>query len=771
MIAARIIAMLMQAAGATVEGRVSESGGGPVVGATVVIDRASMSGTTDSSGHFRLVGAPEGRWVLRVTAPGHRASETAVVIPPSGVIRIGVELVRMPTAVIPARSDSALLDTTRVTSLSAMRSEAPRIERQMFEQMPNVGRMSMGIDELKAAPRFFSEADLLRTVQLFPGVEARNDFSAGMNVRGGEADQNLVMLDGFPIYNPFHLGGLFGTFVEPMVGRVEVFTGAFPASYGNRLSSVLDVRSATEPRKGLHGTANVSLIASQLSLGSSMAEGMGSWKIAGRRTYIDQAVKRLTPEEVPYDFQDIQTFVTREFAGGLRASLTGYAGHDQFRQVNDDGSVEKFSWGNRVLGVAAAKSLAAPRSLGRLGSDSLLMEQRLSVSTFDADVDIIGGAATIRSPVRDLRASGVLAAFAPRHTRSLGWEVAHQDLRYESNFTIPIFPSDTQHQALVSAGLYYNDLWRPNASWVIDAGLRLDAVPDNEWAGLSPRLSAKYFVNPDRAFTAAVGQFAQWVRSIAREEVPVRPLDFWVASDARYPVSISRHYIVGTEGWIDRNRGYRVEGFLKTYRDLLERNPLDDQQRADDDYQRLDGHSLGFDVMLRHMRSQRFNGWIAYTFAVNTRRDSAGHSWSPAQDRRHDVNVVGTRLFRKGSIGFRYNYASGTPYTFITGSFTTERYDPVTKTFTTATEDVDFDHYLVDGRNDRRLPGTQRLDLSFVRDGHIRGVAVSPYLSVVNTTNAKNVFTYVFDYTQRPPTRTTVHQLSIVPTIGLAIAW
>src|ERR1043165_1511450 len=138
--------------------------------------------------------------------------------------------------------DSVKRDTTRVTTLGPMRSEATRIERQIFEQAPAIGRMSIGVDEIKAAPRFFSEADLLRTVQLLPGVEAKNDFSAGMNVRGGESDQNLVLLDGYPIYNPFHLGGLFGTFIEPMVGRVDLFTGAFPAAYGNRLSSVLDSR-------------------------------------------------------------------------------------------------------------------------------------------------------------------------------------------------------------------------------------------------------------------------------------------------------------------------------------------------------------------------------------------------------------------------------------------------------------------------------------------------------------------------------------------------
>jgi hypothetical protein len=316
------------------------------------------------------------------------------------------------------KPDSTRRDTTKVTTLAPVRSEATRIERQLFEQVPAVSRLSIGADELKAAPRFFSEADLLRTVQLMPGVEARNDFSAGMNVRGGEADQNLVLLDGYPIYNPFHLGGLFGTFVEPMVGRVEIFTGAFPASYGNRLSSVLDVRSAVEAREGIHGTANVSLIASQVSVGSSVAAGMGGWKVAARRTYIDAMTRALAPNELPYDFRDLQGHFEREFLNGIRASITGYAGHDQFRYDQDADTVT-FGWGNRVLGATVGKAVAKPTLFGRAAGDSLLMEQRASISTFKADIGL-GPLVQVHSPLRDVRTSGVFAFFMPKHTRSVG---------------------------------------------------------------------------------------------------------------------------------------------------------------------------------------------------------------------------------------------------------------------------------------------------------------------------------------------------------------
>ena len=128
-------------------------------------------------------------------------------------------------------------DTTRrpVPTLPAVETVAPRDERLTFEQKPNIGTITITGRELTSAPRFFGEADVLRAVRLLPGVTARNDYSVGMNVRGGETDQNLVLLDGYPIYNPFHMAGLFGAFVEPMVDRVDFMTGAFPARYGGRL--------------------------------------------------------------------------------------------------------------------------------------------------------------------------------------------------------------------------------------------------------------------------------------------------------------------------------------------------------------------------------------------------------------------------------------------------------------------------------------------------------------------------------------------------------
>src|SRR5690348_10336657 len=189
----------------------------------------------------------------------------------------------------PPTPDSARKADTlsrRPVTLPTVHTEAPRTERRLFETAPNVSVLSVTARDLGRAPRFFAEADVLRALQLMPGVEARNDYNAGMNVRGGEADQNLILLDGYPVYNPFHFGGLFGTFIDPTIARVDMRTGGFPAQFGGRLSSVLNVRSTEDDRRGLHGTTEVSLVASTLSLGGALGAG-GSWLVAGRRTHAD----------------------------------------------------------------------------------------------------------------------------------------------------------------------------------------------------------------------------------------------------------------------------------------------------------------------------------------------------------------------------------------------------------------------------------------------------------------------------------------------------
>jgi hypothetical protein len=324
-------------------------------------------------------------------------------------------------------------------------------------------------------------------------------------------------------------------------------------------------------------------------------------------------------------------------------------------------------------------------------------------------------------------------------------------------------------QRPISGSAFIDDLWRPSPRWLIETGLRGDALSGRPWAALSPRLSAKFFVNLDFALTGAVGRFAQWTHSLAREDIPVRLFDFWLASDSGIPVSSAWHYIGGMERWFGTARLARVEGFYKRYGTLLESNPQEDPGMRGDEFYPVQGNSYGVDVLLRQFETpnHRFSGWISYTYAVAARTQDTLR-YFPGHDRRHDLNIVATWRLAKYMFGARLGYATGTPYTDIVGEIVRRVYDPGLNAFGTrgGTPQTEF----VGGpRNAARLPTTQRLDLDVTRTYHVRGTTIAPFFSVVNAYNAKNVFLYVFDYEKAPPTRESISQFPILPSAGVTI--
>jgi hypothetical protein len=654
-------------------------------------------------------------------------------------------------------------------TLPTIQTTAPRDERIVFEQKPNVGTITITGRELTSAPRFFGEADVLRAVRLLPGVTARNDYSVGMNVRGGEADQNLVLLDGYPIYNPFHMGGLFGAFVEPMVDRVDFMTGGFPAAYGGRLSSVLAVHSAVEPRAGMHGRADVSMIATTVAVGSGMQQGRGTWTVAARRTYADQVANILyKPGSLPYHFRDLQAHVTRVLPGSVQLSFTAYDNVDLLTQSSLEDGIFDLTWGNRLVGATLSRSFDnAPRLLGMSLGDSVRVEQRLSRSRFDVHMNLFESVLTLNNRVIDDRAAGSIATYTARHARRVGYDLAAQRFSFDANYPLILYPSDSIVNRNTTAGVYYDDLWRPNRRWILQMGARVDAVTNGGPPIFQPRVSAKYFLNPDLALTAAVGQFAQSTHSLAREDVPIRALDFWVGSGEGAPMSRAQHYIVGVERWLPKSRALRVEAFLKQYPNLIEQNNYSDPSIRGDEFLRIHGYSYGADLMLRQFDAGRFGGWLAYSFAVSKRVDASGVEFNPGQDRRHDLNLVSNWAGPRYTVSARFNLATGTPYTVVTGQYDRREYDPTRHAFDFST----MPQFVTGPRNAERLPLSQRLDLSVTRNGHIGGTKVTPFLSIMNLYNAKNVFAYIFDYSATPPKRVGLRQFPVFPTIGVSVVW
>ena len=740
---------------------VDDSTGERRPGVTVGIVGTVRGAITDERGRFLIADLAPGEHLLRTRALNYRQRELAVTVRAGDTTRVTLRLSSGPV------------------TLGAVRARARAPERDRFELGPNVGTVSLTPSAVSAVPSF-GEPDILRTVQLLPGVNARNDFSSGYNVRGGESDQNLILLDGYPIYNPFHLGGLFSTFLDETVGEIELLTGGFGARYGSRLSSVLDVRSAEPSRAGLHGTAGISVIASSLTIGSAARNGRASWMLSGRRTYADKLVSTLSDRTFPYHFSDAQLHAERAVgSGNARLELTAYAGSDvldgDFTQFGDSsragGGLFGFTWGNAVVGLTLHDVWREGARLPLFGkADSVGVEQRVSYTRFSTALDLGSGALTLDNRVKEMRAAGAVHWHRGGHERRLGYELSTYDILYDVGSAATGTQLFELRQKPTAQAAYYQETWRPTHRLMAEAGVRAEHLGGRNWSGLSPRVSAKWFFTPDFAVSVAAGQYAQWLHSLNREDIPVRVFDFWVASDEFVEVSRAKHLVLGVEQWLGPVRFARVEGWIKRYDHLLEQNTADDPAQRGDEFLDASGTSYGFDVLLRQLDAGAFSGWIAYTFGVSKRSRDGSEYW-PGHDRRHNVNLVGTwRAGRKVTFGARLGVASGTPFTDIVGQVVRRSYDPGSHQY--GSGGVAGEREPLGGtRNAERYPLFQRLDLSVSRASSWRGMQITPYLSVVNAYNAKNVFIYTFDYTRNPPTREASSQFPLLPSLGLTIGF
>ncbi len=735
-----------------VQGRVVEATTGlPVASASVVL-RGTRTGTASrDDGRFVLARVPAGSAAIIVGRIGYRTDTLLVTV---------------------RRGDTTTLTATLQPStaqLQTVQVAAAATEREQFRLSAGPGVVSVRGETLKRVP-VIGEPDVLRVVQLLPGVVATNDFTAGYNVRGGESDQNLVLLDGFPIYNPFHLGGLFGTFIDETVGEFELIPGGFPARYGSRLSSVLSVVPKEEARSGVHGAASVSLLASTLSLGGTV-RGATSWNVAARRTYADRFVALLSEQQLPYYFTDMQAHLRHRLRNGGVLSVTAYGGQDvldaSLASFGDStqagGGNLRFDWGNSLLGVAYTQPLGA-----RWGGDSTRVMQRLSFTGFGTKLDLGSGALRFVNRLRDSRAWGELSRWRGAHETLLGYEFSALRTRYDVQAQASADPILAVGQQPTAAAVYLDHTVR-GQRLLVRAGLRGETVTGTGWSGLSPRLSLKWFATPSLAITVAGGSTTQWTPALRNEQAPIRIFDFWLTADRNTPVARAWQSSVGGEQWFGRSRFVRLEGWVKRYSNLPSSNLFNDPEVQGDEFIVTSGQSHGVDLLVRQLESERVSGWIAYSYARSW-RNGATARFAPVQDRRHNLNVVTSyRPGGKWSYGARLGLGTGTPFTDVVGQLVRRRYDPLTNSF--STDNLDVSREPIGGvRNGARFPLFQRVDLSATRTRPGRRTW-APYVSIVNAYNARNVFTYFFDYGDNPPTRTAISQFPFIPTLGVTVSW
>jgi hypothetical protein len=720
----------------------------PIPDALLRVTGTSRTARSNETGHFRIPGVASGTRQLTLRRIGYTPLDTTIVVPADDSIRMFIAITQTPQ------------------NIGRVVVSVPPQERIEFEQSASPSVLSLSAAAVRSVPAAL-ETDVLRTVQLLPGVAARSDYNAGLNVEGGEPDQNLVLLDGIPILNPFHLGGLFGTFIDGTVERVDLHTAGYGARYGGRMSSVLQVRSAEEARDGVHGTANVSLLSSNATFGGALGSGRGSWNVAARRTYADAFARAAGTRVFPYHFSDGQAHIAYTLPWGTRIAVSGYAGDDVFAgdlaQVQDStipgaNSVD-LRWGNDAAGITLTQALGTSRLTG----DSSVLEQRVSASQYSARFDLANGSYAFINGVRQDRVAGSLTRYDRAHTMRAGYDVD----RFQAHYKVGVPQVGTAEvqsdQRVTSVGVFVEDEWRVNDRLIVNPGARFETVSGTGWSALSPRISAKYFVAPHTALTAAAGRYAQWVQLSSDENAPLSLLDYWVASDATIPVAYADHYVAGVERWFGMTRFMKLSAFFKPYRGLNAPNPATDPEEPGSEFFRETGLAYGATAFLRQLEVGLLSGWMSYTYGVS-RRQRGDTVVAPVHDRRHAVNAELTMRSNGYVVSAHLGYSTGAPYTPVIGEVQNRSYNPITGTWGQR------DGLAVYGpRSGRRYPSYQRLDFGVSRTYRLGNANVTPSLNVLNVLNRDNIFAYLTRFNASPPRQTAVQQFPFLPSVGLKV--
>ncbi len=777
MILAAILVALLPAA--TVRGTVRAEGTQePVAYASVRVDDARRTARTDQRGLFVLADVPQGSWRVRVSAVGYQPMDTTVQVPAGGTMELNFSLRAAPF------------------TLPGIEARGRQESRAASTAGPGATRIEAR--EIDAAPAL-AEADVLRTVQLLPSVATASDFSSALYVRGGSPDQTMVMLDGTPLFNPYHLGGLFGAIDPDAVGAVDVLPGAFPARVGDRLSGVIDIQTRDGGRDRVRGFGGTSLISTRAGLEGPLPGGRGSYLVTGRRTYLDLFTQAayasgLIDATLPYHFTDGHLKLTHDVGKLGRLSAAMYVDEERmgYPKTRPDSGLEPdprpstgarddidFAWGSRV------GSLRFRRPLG----PTLVAELRGAVSTFHGSFDIVEGryagegqpdtAAHLlgaRTRMRDVMAGADLAWHARDHQvrGGLQWDAYrfHHDLDENEDAESPFVSTFTRTDEPRTLAAYLEDEWQASPLLRVRGGVRVLAAGDRGTEVL-PRLGAQYTVTPSLTLSLGGGRSAQVIHSLRSEEslgASVMAYDLLAAVPASTGLSTATDLVGGAE-WVRGTTSVRVDAFAKRLANVpvppLPGDITEAPVLVNEGFVAADGDARGVELLARHTRGRALYS-LAYSLN-DVKLEVDGVRYTPRFERRHTLDAVAMIPWgRRGEISSRLALASGQPYTPAAGFGMPLRYDPSNGAY------VQYGgggSVLLGEHNSARLPGYFRLDLGFRRSYEPRifgrQTTVTPFLQILNVFNTPNVLAGLPQvYGEAGPQVEYAPQLPILPTIG-----
>lgn len=735
----------------TISGTIRDASSGETLISATVYDMVSGKGAlTNAQGRYSLT-LPKGKVVVRISYVGYQTYFDTIQLTSDNKLDVNLEA-------------SNQLQTVTIT--------ADKVSSHRSSQMSAI---DIPVEQIKSVPVLFGEADVLKALQLLPGVQSGTEGMSGMYVRGGGPDQNLFLLDGVPLYNVNHLGGFFSAFNADAIKNITLYKGSFPARFGGRLSSVLDITSNDGNDKKLHGNVSVGAIAAKVNLEGPIWKDKTTFNVSFRRTYFDilaqPAIMAIGAVEdgrlnAGYYFYDLNAKVTHRFSSRSRLIGSWYSGDDKiYARMRYDYSYDAnstgeekmkmgYNWGNLVGSLRWNYELTPRLFMNVTGAYTRYRNDiNIGLEEYDynyTDVDYYKAEMYYKSGIRDITGR-VDFDFQPNpdHTVKFGGSLLHHIFQPDvtgnrmeegdnSGGTVydTVLGESKIHANELSA--YIEDDWNINETLKINGGVNLTgfAVQGKFYPSLQPRLSGRLMISDDLSVKAGYSYMTQYMHQLSNSSISL-PTDLWVPVTKRIEPMHAHQVAAGVFYNLKGLADLSMELYYKKMRNMIEyrdgANFFAASSGWEDKVFMGDGWSYGVELLAQRTIGD-FTGWVGYTWSKTMRQfDRKGQEINngepfPAKyDRRHDISIMLSYKPNK-------NFDCSAVWVFSSGNTGTlpmqEYVDPTTG------QTVSY----IESRNNFRMPAYHRMDIgvNFHKEKK-RGIRTWS-LSVYNLYNRKNPF-------------------------------
>ncbi|MBL7066399.1 MAG: TonB-dependent receptor [Candidatus Marinimicrobia bacterium] len=769
----------------SVSGFVREDATGePLSYVNVFLKGTYWGAATRQDGYYVIPSVPPGKYELMVSIIGYEDATRSIIVAAGKNLRVDFRLKVSPITG----------ETVTVTA-----------ERMKFKEKMELSTINLTMREIKVAPGFI-EADVFRAIQLLPGVQSLNDFSSALYVRGSTPDQNLIMLDGITVYNPFHLGGVFSTFNTDAIKEAEFSAGGFSARHGGRMGSILNIINREGNTEEYTGKANISIISSKALIEGPIPKWTklkGSWMLAGRRTYFDKIVNGIlyfvkkNAEKndpyydendyvgFPYYFYDLEGKINIDLGNNHRLTLSSFYGDDvlhfdfedeyshddpqesYYDENKDEGALD-WRWGNRTNSLTW-RWIVSPKLIVKTFLAESRFRFRINMDDKSEGVYIFEGDTSkwrneynfdVFDVVKDKTVESEIT-WIPNNKHTITTGLQHKQLDFNLGMTFKwgeleeekfVTHKDTALWMLdkpFEQSLYFQDKWHINPLFSTQLGLRVSRYSLHNKIYLEPRIGLKYLLQDNLALKFSWGKYHQFLTTANPQDENFRFIDIWLAIPKDRPASRAHHTILGIEYLSTQDILFRVETYYKDFGNLITLKQGDmfaeeeGEIRFDPFNEFWDTDAYAYGLeFLAKKTTGKVQGWIGYTYAVTKRKTEVQPWYFPKYDRAHTLNIVGDWQWTK-----RIHLSSAVSYS------TGNPYTPILGRYEKWEEDNWSNmsswwlnkRYLVGKKNSARYPSYFRWDASLIHRKPIRIGYREWYLQIINITNHMNTLMYFYE--------------------------